>query len=110
MRVLYWHVKGDTSRQLVRAVVQSDLKINLDLKSSTVIDLQEKKLKCDEKIKKLIVENEMLKLHIKTFKQNEQVSEGLEAENKKLKNKSPSILKNLLSENNLKDDLSQNPG
>ena len=85
----------------------SKLEESIDIAANTVRSLQEEKLNDDEKINKLRIDNKKLKARVKTFEENEVAFEGLKSENKKLKNKLSSVLKNLLSDN-LIDDLSLN--
>ena len=55
-----------------------------------------------------MIDNEKLKGHVKEIKKNEQAFEGLQSENKNLKNKLSSILNNLLSDDSLNKDHSPN--
>ena len=86
----------------------SILRVKFDNASDTVRSFQDEKIKKDGIIDQLITDNEKLKVHIETFKTNEQAFEGLRLENKKLKNKLSSILNNLLSDDSLNDDHSLN--
>ena len=86
----------------------SKLEENLDIASNNIISLQEEKLKKDEIIDQLIINNEKLKANVIKFEKNEIAFEGLQSENRKLKNKLSSILNNLLSDDSLIDDRSLN--
>ena len=86
----------------------SKLEESLDIAANTVRSLQDEKIKKDGIIDQLIVDNEKLKVHIETFKKSEKEFEGLQSENKKLKNKLSSILNNILSDDILNDDHSLN--
>ena len=86
----------------------SKLQVSIGIASNNVRSLQEEKLKKDEIINKLMIDNEKLKARVKTFNKNEQAFEELQAENEKLKNKLSSILKNLLSDHSLNKDQSLN--
>ena len=96
----------DENEQLAKK--NSKLEENNDIALNTVRSLQEEKLKTDEVINKLIIDNEKLKVHIKIFKQNELEFDSLQSENEKLKKKLSSILNNILSDDCLDDDYSQN--
>ena len=64
-----------------------------------VVDVPNQYPHCVEFELKLRIDNKKLKARVKTFEENEVAFEGLKSENKKLKNKLFSVLKNLLSDN-----------
>ena len=76
----------------------SKLERNIKTAENTVRSLQEEKLKQDEKITEVLINNEKLKEHIDSLKKRELAFAGLEKENKKLKQKLFSILDSLLTD------------
>ena len=76
----------------------SKLERNIKTAENTVRSLQEEKLKQDEKITEVLINNEKLKEHIDSLKKRELAFAGLEKENKKLKQKLSSILDSLLTD------------
>ena len=86
----------------------SKLQENINIASNSVRSWQEEKLKKDEIINKLIIDNEKLQVQKEIFKKNKLAFEGLQSENKNLKIKLSSILNNLLSDDCLDDYHSSN--
>ena len=86
----------------------SKLQENINIASNSVRSWQEEKLKKDEIINKLIIDNEKLQVQKEIFKKNKLTFEGLQSENKNLKIKLSSILNNLLSDDCLDDYHSSN--
>ena len=86
----------------------SKLEESIDNSSNSVRTLQEEKLKQDEVVNNLMIDNKNLKAHVETFKKNELEFEELQSENKNLKKKLSSMLNILLLDDSLIDDRSRN--
>ena len=65
----------------------STLEINIKKAANDLKSLQEEKLEIDEQLKLLIADNEKLKAHLETFKQNESAFKDLQLGDRKLSGK-----------------------